>query len=78
MAAVAHVFTIARVAALLGEDEDWLHEISISMMPEDGLVAVYGTGDDYTPAFTEQGVETLRELVEIHKAEKNQSANQRS
>ena len=35
MAAIASVFTIARVAELLGEDEDWLWEISIEMMPED-------------------------------------------
>jgi len=24
------------VANLLGEDEDWLHELSIDMFPEDG------------------------------------------
>ena len=78
MAAVAHVFTIARVAELLAEDEDWLEEISISMMPEDGLIAVYGVGEEYTPAFTEQGIETLRDLVEIHKEEKRRSTDQRS
>ena len=52
MAAISHVFTLARVAALLGEDEDWLHEISIELEPEDGMLAVYGLGDEYTPAFT--------------------------
>jgi hypothetical protein len=67
MAAVAHVFTLARVAELLGEDEDWLHEISIPMMPEDGLIAIYGIGDDSTPAFTNFGIENLRHLVEIYK-----------
>jgi hypothetical protein len=50
MAAIASVFTIARVAELLGEDEEWLQEISIEMMPEDGIIAVYGVGDDYMPA----------------------------
>jgi hypothetical protein len=29
MAAIVHVFTISRVAQMLGEDGDWLDEISI-------------------------------------------------
>jgi hypothetical protein len=68
MAAITHVFTIARVAPLLGEDEDWLREISIEMEPEDGVIAVYGPGDDdFTPAFTDFGIENLRELIEIYR-----------
>ena len=67
MAAIGHVFTLARVAALLGEDEDWLHEISTGMEPEDGVLAVYGLGDDPTPAFTEFGLENLRELIRLHR-----------
>jgi hypothetical protein len=67
MAAIASIFTIARVAEMLGEDEDWLQEISIEMMPEDGIIAVYGVGDDYVPAFTDDGIENLRELVRIYK-----------
>ena len=31
VAAIAHVFTIARVAEMLGEDEEWLHEIAVEM-----------------------------------------------
>jgi hypothetical protein len=69
MAAITSVFTIARVAEMLGEDEDWLQEISIEMMPEDGIIAVYGVGDDYVPAFTDYGIENLRELVLIYKDE---------
>ena len=35
--AISAVFTIGRVARLLGEDdEDCLYELSISMFPEDG------------------------------------------
>ena len=67
MAAVAHVFTLAYVAELLGEEEDWLHEITIAMEPEDGFIDVHGVGDDYTPAFTEFGIENLRQLIEIHR-----------
>jgi hypothetical protein len=33
MAAIAHILTLARLAELLGEDEDLLHEISINMEP---------------------------------------------
>ena len=36
MAAITAVFTISYVANLLGEDADWLHELSIDMFPEDG------------------------------------------
>jgi hypothetical protein len=76
MAAIAHVFTITRVAELLGEDEDWLWEISIEMMPEDGVIVVYGIGEDYTTAFTDDGIENLRELVQIYKtADRSLSGN---
>ena len=44
VAAIASVFTIGYVANLLGEDEDWLHELSIDMFPEDGRLWVYGVG----------------------------------
>jgi hypothetical protein len=69
MAAIAHVLTLARVAELLGEDEDLLHEVSIEMEPEDGMIGVHGVGDDYTPAFTQAGIEHLRYLIELHKAD---------
>ncbi|WP_394890029.1 hypothetical protein ACG873_32180 [Mesorhizobium sp. AaZ16] len=57
MAGIAHVLTLARVAELPGEDEDLLHEISIEMEPEDGVIGVHGIGDAYTPAFTDFGLE---------------------
>jgi hypothetical protein len=34
MAAPSTVFTIARVAAMLGEDEDWLSDVALEMDPE--------------------------------------------
>ena len=46
MAAIASVFTIGHVAQMLGEDEDWLHDLSIDMFPEDGCLWVYGVGED--------------------------------
>jgi hypothetical protein len=36
LAAITAVFTISYVAEKLGEDEDWLHDLSIDMLPEDG------------------------------------------
>ena len=65
---VHHVMTIARVAAMLGEDEDWLSDVATEMDQEDGLIWVYGPGDDGIMAFTDFGIETLRELVETYKA----------
>jgi hypothetical protein len=67
MAAISRVFTLARVAELLGEDEDWLHEISIELDPEDGMLTVYGVDDEGATAFSEFGIENLRELIQIHR-----------
>jgi len=63
VAAIASVFTIGYVANLLGEDEDWLHELSIDMFPEDGRLWVYGIGEDGVNAFTEEGIENLRQII---------------
>jgi hypothetical protein len=37
------------------------------MDPEDGLVWVFGLGDDGVTAFTDFGIEDLMELIRIHK-----------
>ena len=68
MAAISAVFTISYVANLLGEDEDWLFELSIGMEPEDGSLWVYGVGEDGVPAFTRDGIENLRQIVADEKA----------
>jgi hypothetical protein len=59
VADISYVFTINRVAEMLGEDEDWLHELSIGMFSEDGCLTIYGTGEETTTAFTEYGIECL-------------------
>jgi hypothetical protein len=64
MAAIVHVFTISRVAKMLGEDEDWLHEISIEL--EDGRLTVLGLGEEGTTAFTRFGIDYLAELIQIY------------
>ena len=63
------VHTIARVAEMLGEDEAWLWDVANEMDAEDGLVWVYGPGDNGVMAFTDFGIETLTLLVEIYKAD---------
>lgn len=68
MAAPSHVFTIARVAKMLGEDEAWLEEIALELEPEDGRLYVCDLDDDdLVTAFTPFGVENLKELVEEYK-----------
>ena len=69
MAGISYVFTITRVAKMLGEDEDWLHEICNEMNPEYGRLTVLGPGDEAITAFTPFGVENLTELVKIYKAD---------
>ncbi|MBB4200200.1 hypothetical protein GGD83_004028 [Rhodoblastus sphagnicola] len=65
---VHSVMTIARVAIELGVDEDWLSNIAGEMEPEDGLIWVYGPGDDGVMAFSDDGIECLQDLIEINKA----------
>jgi hypothetical protein len=69
MAGISHVFTISRVAEMLGEDEDLLQEISIDMDPEDGRLTVLGPGEEAITAFTPYGVDNLTELVKMVKAD---------
>jgi hypothetical protein len=66
---IHHVHTIARIAEMLGEDEGWLSDVANEMDLEDGLVWVYGPGDDGIMAFTDFGIETLVDLIKIHKAD---------
>lgn len=63
MAAISAVFTISHVAALLGEDEERLHELSIDMFPEDGCLHVHGVGEDGVTAFTRDGIECLQQII---------------
>ena len=62
------VTTIARVAIELGVDEDWLWDVANGMEPEDGLIWVYGPGHDGIMAFSEDGIDCLRDLIDSHKA----------
>jgi hypothetical protein len=64
---VDHVTTIDRVAEQLGENEDWLSDVANEMETEDGVIWVYGIGEDGLLAFTDFGIENLKDLVRMHK-----------
>ena len=64
---VHHVTTITRVAEDLGEDEAWLRDVANEMEIEDGVIWVYGVGEDGVLAFTDFGIENLIELVRHYK-----------
>ncbi len=65
MAAVSHVFTLACVAEFIGEDEDWLLEISIEMEPEDGLIGIHDPDDTRLPSLTSELITCA--IVEVHR-----------
>ena len=66
---VHSVRTLALVASELGEDADWLADIAIDMEPEDGLIWVYDPLlPDGTMAFSVFGIESLRNLIEVHRS----------
>jgi hypothetical protein len=64
---VSHVTTINRVAEDLGENVDWLFDVANEMDTEDGVIWVYGSGDDQIMAFTDFGIENLINLIKIYK-----------
>ena len=68
VAAIAAVFTIGYVANMLGEDEDWLSELSIDMFPGDGCLRVYGVGEAGVTAFTRDGIECLQQIIANERA----------
>jgi hypothetical protein len=64
---VSSVRTINLVAKDLGEDIDWLYDVAAEMEPEDGVIWVYGTGEDGVLAFTDFGIDSLIDLIKMHK-----------
>jgi hypothetical protein len=67
---VSRVGTIDRVAKDLGEDVDFLFDVAIEMEAEDGLIWVLSLGDESVMAFTDDGVDSLVELIKIHRETK--------
>ena len=63
MAAIAYVFTIQRVAQILGRDADLLWDLSNQLEPEDGVLWVYDTDGTHTIAFTDVAIDALRAII---------------
>jgi hypothetical protein len=63
MAAISAVFTLALAAKMLGETEDRLWDLADQMEPEDGVLWIHDTDERQTMAFTDFGLETLKELI---------------
>lgn len=70
MSAPSHVYTISCVAKMLNEPEEWLEALAnVNLQPEDGCLGVIA--DLNVPpdeiisitAFTDAGIEALKELV---------------
>ena len=58
---------VNKVSHVFGEDEEWLFEVAEEMDAEDGQLWVVGVGEDGVMAFTDDGIENLKELIAIHK-----------
>jgi hypothetical protein len=73
---VHRVTTLARVAEMLGEDEELLWDLADEMDPEAGLIWVYGTGEiaEGVMAFTDFGIETLTDLIRTHRENQSRRA----
>src|SRR6186997_2146696 len=56
-------FTLGHVAEMLGEDEDWLFDVAEEMDTEDGQLWVVGVGEHGVMAFTDDGIENLKNLI---------------
>jgi hypothetical protein len=67
MVAAASAVTIRRAAEILGENEELLWDLALDMEPEDGCLWIHETDDQQTIAFTDRGLEYLREMVSEHK-----------
>lgn len=70
MAAPSFVYTISCVAKMLGESEEWLDELAnMNLEPEDGCLGIIEELDVpaeqlvSVTAFTDAGIEALKELV---------------
>jgi hypothetical protein len=61
---VHRVTTIDRVAADLGVDVDFLYDAAMGLDTEDGVIWVYGPGDNEVMAFTDFGIEMLQVSIE--------------
>ncbi len=63
MAAITRVYNLSLAAEMLGVDEDTLFELAEPMSFEDGYLWVCGPGGETKIAFTDLGIENLRQDI---------------
>ena len=63
MAAPSYVFTVGRVPKLLDENQELLEDLGMTMDPEEGRLWILDADDVSTMAFTDRGLENLKELL---------------
>ncbi|TIU44272.1 MAG: hypothetical protein E5W17_00175, partial [Mesorhizobium sp.] len=62
---VHHVSTVERVARDLGVSEALIQDLALGLVPEDGVIWVYGANDDDgILAFTDEGIDEVKLLLE--------------
>ena len=62
---VHHVHTVERVARDLGVSEALIQDLTLGLEPEDGVIWVYSANnDDGVLAFTDEGIEEVKLLLE--------------
>jgi hypothetical protein len=70
MAAIAYVVTIRRAAQILHQDEDLLWNLSDQIDLEDGKLWIHDIDGTDILAFTDAGIEALRQATEDRIADK--------
>ncbi|MFO1086083.1 MAG: hypothetical protein U1E21_18300 [Reyranellaceae bacterium] len=63
VAAITRVYTIRMAAEILGRTENLLWDLSDQLEPEDGMLWIQDVGGLETMAFTEFGLQNLREII---------------
>jgi hypothetical protein len=63
VAAIPRVYTIRMAAEILGRTEDLLWDLSDQLEPEDGMLWIQDVGGLETMAFTEFGLQNLRQII---------------
>ncbi|WP_223217802.1 MULTISPECIES: hypothetical protein [Mesorhizobium] len=62
---VHYVYTVERVARDLGVSEALIQDLTLGLVPDDGVIWVYGANDDDgILAFTDEVIEEVKLLLE--------------
>ncbi len=67
---VHHAHTVACVASRLDGAEDLIHDLTLGLEPEDGVIWVYGLEDHGVLAFTDDGIEEVRRILKEYQSRK--------